>query len=459
MKAWMYLIAPLEHWFKNYKASFDAWEEGGVRGIVVGGPLMFWDGEPTFELTYRRSGAVISTFRPDPRVYEKYEVDPPKNFRLDPAKERQLHTVLDDARRRGWNIMFFGTGHSGIRRSPGQDPFSARAFAAGVEDTLRAYPQSSGVIIDGAGENPYELGFHHGGELFELRPEQEPFYSGLGFDVTRMKRGMEHLRQRFHSLTPQMVRYEAPGGLLAGLSLFDINEDALYWLRARQETTLRQMAAIREQINRTTPRAKLGTIPRTATFAALTTQDYVRTHSFFDYIFPKLYFWQRGFDGMYGTIARWVNTLRQWNPGLNDADCLSVVKLWFGLKLPGIRTLADFDRGFPDEFFREVVFTEVRRALDATGDPSKVIAWVSSGRNPHAGDPMPAHDLERILIAARDAGLERFIYHPDPDLGAPEWKAISRMCGKEWVEDPNGAYWPSDTLKPDSWNGGRRSGR
>ena len=47
---------------------------------------------------------------------------------------------------------------------------------------------------------------------------------------------------------------------------------------------------------------------------------------------------------------------------------------------------------------------------------------------------MPAHDLERILTASHRAGLKRFIFHPDLNLGAAEWKVISRICGKEWKE-------------------------
>jgi len=84
-----------------------------------------------------------------------------------------------------------------------------------------------------------------------------------------------------------------------------------------------------------------------------------------------------------------------------------------------------------------------------------VIGWVSSGRHPHAGDPMSSNDLYRILVASQRAGLKRFVYHPDPDLGAPEWEVISGLCGKRWKEDPQG-YWPSDTPKPDTWNGGRK---
>jgi hypothetical protein len=217
--------------------------------------------------------------------------------------------------------------------------------------------------------------------------------------------------------------------------------------------TLQTCAAYRKQIDSLASKPKLGTIPRTTSFSLLTTQDYVKIHRYFDYLFPKHYFWHRGFDGMYGTIARWVQTLDQWNPRLSEPDCFAAVKCWFGLQLPGVRKLADLELGFPDEFFTDVVYSETRRALEAVGDPHKVIAWVSTGRNPHAGDPMPARDLQRILLASQRAGLERFIYHPDLNLGAAEWSVISGLCGK----NPQG-YWPPDTPKPDTWNGGRKPG-
>lgn len=452
--AWMYMIYPLEQWLTDFRRTLDAWEEGGVRGIVIG-PLRFWDGTPVFDYTYRRAGAVIATFTPDASIYRKHGVAPPGAVRTDPAKEKQLHALLDDVRRRGWELMLFGPGHYGRAAASAQDPFAVRALAAGIEDTARAFPQAHGVILDGAGEHHYELAFHHGGELFEIREHQRVLYPRLGFDLSRVERGVNHLRARFRQLTPPLVRFHAAGGMLGGLALFDLNEDALYWLRVRQETTLRYMSAVREQIDRLPSKVKLGAIPRAPVWSVLTSQDYHRTHRYFDYVFPKHYFWHRGFDGLYGTVARWVATLGQWNPSLTEEDCFAVVKCLFGLELPGVKKLADLEHGFPDEFFDKVVYGETRRALEATGDPDKVIAWVSTGRHPHAGDPMPAHDLYRILAASRRAGLKRFIFHPDVNLGAAEWKIISRLCGKEWVEDPDG-YWPPDTPKPDTWNGGRR---
>ena len=117
------------------------------------------------------------------------------------------------------------------------------------------------------------------------------------------------------------------------------------------------------------------------------------------------------------------------------------------------------EMGFPEAFFSEVVFGETHRALEAVGDPDKVVCWVSTGRAPHAGDAMTARDLQGILNASKEAGLKRFLFHPDPDLGAPEWHVISNMCGKAWQEDVGGRYWPPDTPKPNTFSGSRRQTR
>ena len=44
MKAWVFLCndSPLEHWMEGYMERFDAWEEGGVTGLVVGRLIFPW---------------------------------------------------------------------------------------------------------------------------------------------------------------------------------------------------------------------------------------------------------------------------------------------------------------------------------------------------------------------------------------------------------------------------------
>ena len=326
---------------------------------------------------------------------------------------------------------------------------------ATLQDLANAFPQVTGVIIDGPGENHYELAFHHHGELLELRPGEDDHFRGLGADVERMDRGISSLRENLHQLTPARVRYLAPGGTLAGLALFDIDEDILYWLQQRRLSSQQRWADARAAVDAVDRPLLLGGIPRTATFSALTGQDYEQMSRPFDLIFPKHYYWHRGFDGLYGTIARWVQRLCRWNADLTEADALLVVENLFGLRLPGIHSLLDLELGFPQEFFDDVVAGETRRALAAVGgDADRVIFWVSTGRAPHAGDAMTSRDLHGILAASRDAGMTRFLYHPDPRLTASEWRVLSSMCGTPWQEQPGGWY-PSGEDPDDTYSGNR----
>ena len=445
MKAWTFVHNPLEYWLDDYKRIFDAWHDGGMRGIVIG--RMFFQQD---------DGTQIPTYRADPECYKALGVPPPPDAPTDPAKEKRFHAMLDDAAARNWHIMIFGGSLPQEGRLPvEQDPYGAISGAASALDLVRAYPQVHGRIIDGPGENHYELAFHHGGEVFEIRAHERPMFEYMGLDIARIERGIAHLRQRFHNLTPDLVRYHAAGGTLAGLILFDINEDVLYWLRARQEKTIASMTAVRAELDKLDRKIEIGGIPRTAAFSPLTGQNYQRLGPVLDYIFPKHYFWHRGFDGMYGTISRWVQRIAQWNPSLAERDCFAVVKALLGIDLPRINALTDMDEiGFPEEFFSEIAYGETKRALEAVGDDDKVICWVDTGRNSHAGDQMPPTDLYRILQACQRAGLKRFVHHSSVHMGAAEWRIISRMCGNMWDENPAG-YWPPGTQKPTDFNGGR----
>jgi hypothetical protein len=422
MKCWVFAFNPLERFMAHYEQIFDAWEEGGVRGIVVGRMFFMQDDDST-----------VPAFPQDPAVYRKLGLDAPEPEPRDEAKEKALSEMLDDAKKREWHIMVFNSGTT-----------------AHVQSLINRYPQVDGVIIDGPGENHYELAFHHGGELFQIREHERQEWSQQGYDVDRIECGVRHLRSQFHNLTPDKVRYQAEGGMLAGLNLFDINEDALYWWRARQSRSLRSWQDARATLDQCDRYVELGGIPRITSWSSLTGQNYQQMPSYFDYIFPKHYYWHRGFDGLYGTVERWVRKFREWNPSLSEADGFLLIKSLFGLELPDVRSLFDLELGFPDAFFTQTVYSETKRALEAIQDVNKTIFWVSTGRYPHAGDPMPARDLEGILRATQEAGAERFLFHPDPDPGPGEWTIISHMCGTPWRQSRQG-YWPPDARKPDEY--------
>jgi hypothetical protein len=165
----------------------------------------------------------------------------------------------------------------------------------------------------------------------------------------------------------------------------------------------------------------------------------------YDFILPKLYFYHRGFDGFYGTIGRYIQTLTEWNPALSDAHAMKVVESFFGVRIPWVRSRLDLELGFPPEAFEQFVQGEVRRMLAAVTSPTNLIPWVDAGREPHHGDPISAGDLHRCLTAARDAGLQRFLYHSHIHLSESEWAVISHLCGESWHSGKPG-YTPPDGM-------------
>ena len=112
MRLWMDVMRHLEPVMDDHERLFDAWEAGGVDGMVIG-PLSFAD------KTY--------TFDPDPEVYARFGLQPPRPDGSSlwwpafgaaaagaPEAERvvrerrdRLTRTLEAAKARGWQVWLF----------------------------------------------------------------------------------------------------------------------------------------------------------------------------------------------------------------------------------------------------------------------------------------------------------------------------------------------------------------
>ena len=54
-----------------------------------------------------------------------------------------------------------------------------------------------------------------------------------------------------------------------------------------------------------------------------------------------------GFDGMYGTVARWIGQIQEWNPRLTEQDCFTVLKAWLGRRFAGGKLSVGHGFGIP----------------------------------------------------------------------------------------------------------------
>ena len=433
MSLWMDVMRHLEPVISDHERLFDAWGEGGVDGLVIG-PM-------TFE-------GNVATFDPDPRVYQRFEIEPPPppSERL-PDKRALLERALGAAKDRGWQVWIFQPGIGAPPAPVGHgsivvDDEARRRWCARILDTMSHYPMADGAVLDGP-EWGYEISPSHmvrpeGARSYifdELPASAKPACAALDYDYDALVAAKDRLFARLHALSDREVRAHGgrAGGLLGTFDLLGRDPDLFDWLAFRVDSLTACFAAIRESTRTSdSPAFRLAVGPRSAAFAPLCGYDLPRLATILDVLLPKHYFWHRGFDGMYGTIARYVETLTTWSPELSEGSALEMVGALFGLDFPEIHSLSDFDEGFPQAFFDQIVARETERALAAVGDPERVVPWVDAGRRPHDGDPVSAGDLGRILDASSAAGLRRFIYHHHGNLTPGEWAVISRRCGTPW---------------------------
>lgn len=449
MKLWMDVMRDIEHVLDDYERIFDGWAAGGIDGLVIG-PLFFNQPKLMPGTRFESGQQPLASFAPNPRVYQQFGVATPTDPVAETKQQRRLDQMLQAAKDRGWAVWLFQAGAGAGPDATGNpivDDQTQRALAARMVDTLQHYPMADGAIMDGP-EWGYEIAPHHMNHrsyIFNDLPESAAAKcQELGYDYPTLVAAKDRLFANFHTLKRSNIILHAHGGLLGGARLFQGDPDLFAWLQFRVDSLTGFFQSIRTQVDAALDcPIKLGVGPRSAAFAPLCGYDFVRLAEFLDILLPKHYFFQRGFDGMLGTIYRYVETLVQWNPGLTDGEALAVVNALFGLTLPNVSNRDDLESALSPEFFTQIVTQETVRALAAVDDPERIVPWVDTGRWPHDGDPMSARDLLMLLQSADSAGLKRFLYHHHGNLSAGEWAVISRFCGTPW-RGLESSYQPPD---------------
>lgn len=434
LETWIRFGQPLDPVLDDYQRIFDAWEVIGVRGIVVGRMLVRDD-----------AGGNHALFEPNRRIYQRLGVEPPPSpTQRFPEKRRKLDQLFAEAKRRGWSIFIFRP-DAGYGPSD-QDKFARFAnpnrWAARALDTLAQFPEADGGIIDWH-EWGFEIAAGHRSNIFNDLPENiRPLAESMHYDWADLNAASRRLEERLHNLDDDVVDTYSGRGFFGSYQMLGFDSSLANWLRFRTDVITGTVKMLKGMMTEQRPGLQLGCGPRSAVFTPLCGYDLPQLARYADNFHPKHYLWHRGIDGLYGTVYRWLTTLREWNPGLSERAAFDVIEMLLGVRLPEVETALDFERGFPDAFFDQVVEHATRAVLATVDDPRRVIPWVDVGRRPHGGDPMGSGDFIRILESSRRAGLQRFLYLGYGQLSAAEFEVMRAMCGDGSHELPAGFQLP-----------------
>ncbi|MDP6354544.1 MAG: hypothetical protein QF473_05570, partial [Planctomycetota bacterium] len=201
MNLWMDVMRDVDHLIDDYEQIFDAWEAGGVDGLVIG-PMVFRAGKllPGLRSRGAQGPPTMATFDPNPEVYQRLGVQPPPppEEKL-PDRRKLLVQTLNDAKKRGLSVWIFQAS-SGAGPGGGGHVFadekSRAAACARMVDTLEHYPMADGAIMDGP-EWGYEIAPHHQNHrsfIFHDLPDSvAPKCEELGYDFAALTAAKDRL--------------------------------------------------------------------------------------------------------------------------------------------------------------------------------------------------------------------------------------------------------------------------
>ncbi|MEW6754700.1 MAG: hypothetical protein AB1505_27500 [Candidatus Latescibacterota bacterium] len=387
--------------------------EGGVRELVLGDLIL-------------TSGQVRGpAYAPDPAHYRETGKEPPALPPELAESSRIFREAVWQAADRGFRLYFHDWGQFAWFESGSclNNPQQVAYGLARTRDTLAQFPQTHGFVLDGP-EWGYEIEPEHRSDVFGCSCRHcEARARELGYDFAAFRAGAERLRSLLRRLDPETMRgfIETQTGPFDTLDLV-LQDPVLFdWLRFKTDSIQAYVGAFHRCVKELDPRLELACGPRTSAFAPLTGYNFRRLGQVTDFIAPKLYFWQHGIDGLKGTVHRYAHTLMDWNPGVSEKLALEFVSKAFGFGIPGVETLEDLSKPLSRDFFRQTVPGEIAKMIYRTGEVQRLRPWVGLH---HGGVRISTAELELLLDAIDDSGLQSLIYWHYSDMTEEEWQVL-----------------------------------
>lgn len=378
---------------------------------------------------------LAAPFRPSGELYKDTAYKPPDLPReLEPVA-KELAAALASASEKGIRVYAFnadGGKYPSALGDPGcfNNPDWARYVVARALDYRSQYPRMAGIILDGP-DYKWEILPNHRDDLFlrfcTCRHCQEHAAS-MGLDLLQIRKSLDNVRERLHRLTPQQVEgfLRTQQGIVNAVDWLLSEPAMLDLMRFRTSSVERFLKTVYEGIKAKMPDFEVGSGSRTPALAPLTGHNLRRKQSYSDFQLPKLYLWMGAVAGFRGTVFNYVKTLRDWNPGLPELLCVSLVEKLFGVRLTADYPPRQYERPAPRSFFKETVAGEIQKMTYLAGGPDKLAPWVGLE---HFGSLwLTPGELRQLLETMTEQGLARYTYYVYHTITDEVWNIIKEFA-------------------------------
>lgn len=382
-----------------------------------------------------------AAFDPTLEFYEGLSWQPPTMPPHLAGQSEKLAAALDMGRAKGFKIYAvddkgyflhggFGSGKlDSTRRAPSfTDPEMPAMTVARARDTAKHFPQVTGLLLDGP-DFKWEIKPGHRDDLWVERidtPENRAFAVSNGMDFQAALDGREHFKEFLHGFNPDYVKKfiaDAPGAL-ANHDWWRDHPKFTAWYSFKQVAVEWSVSSSYTEVKKHLPDMQVGNSSRLPFAEPLTGHNTARKQGYIDFQQPKQYWWSGGVAGFRGTIVNWVDTLVEWNDGLDPELASELFGSMFDFPMPSDYPVSAYSAEATDQWFATSVRDQTAKMIANSGGPERYMPWV--GLEHFGSNWLTPSELDRLLAEMQAQGAIHYCYFIYNSMKPEIWDVIRK---------------------------------
>ena len=385
----------------------------------------------------------VAAYKPNPELYKGLDWEPPdmpasvesqqeelrESFRLGVRKGFRIYTSDD----KGYFLHgSFGTGRlneEAAKRTPSvTDEDGPAMTVARARDTVANFPEITGLLLDGP-DFKWEIKPGHRDDMWVERIDTDAnraFAQANEIEFDAVLDGRERFKEFLHSFSPDAARRfiaEQPGAL-AEHAWWSLHPEFSPWYAFKQRAVEWSVSSSYHGVKEHLPELSVGNSSRLPFATTLTGHNQTRKQRYADFQMPKEYWWSEGVAGFRGTVVNWVETLVDWNPGLDEDLASELFSAMFDYPMPSDYPVSRYSEEATDEWFATSVRDQTLKMLRDSGGADRFMPWV--GLEHFGSNWLTPSELDRMLGEMQKAGATRYCYFVYNSLKPEYWDVIKK---------------------------------